>query len=106
MELTWEYAQLWQDNANEGKECYNEPCWSWDCGFKLDFDGSMVSVSSRFYSPSENHISNWNGELNVLIYDEVIATKYFECKTLDELRTEVEEFTKHIKNIIKSKLIF
>jgi hypothetical protein len=31
MELNWENAKAWEEKANEKKEIYDEPKWSWDC---------------------------------------------------------------------------
>lgn len=53
MELNWDNAS-WQEKVNDKKEIYDEPKWSWDCGFKLDFDGSLLSINSRFYPPHKN----------------------------------------------------
>lgn len=43
---SWELANRWQKDANANKSD-DEPRWSFDCGFKLDFDGSLLDVSSR-----------------------------------------------------------
>jgi hypothetical protein len=49
MELNWDNAKAWEEKANEKKEIFDEPKWSWDCNFKLDFDGSLLRVSSRIH---------------------------------------------------------
>ena len=104
MELTWDNAKVWEEQANEKKDIYDEPKWSWDCGFKLDFDGSLLRVSSRFYPPHKNAGNWWEGHVLILFLDEEIMRKDFKCDTLDELKTEVEKFTKHYSDGIKSRL--
>lgn len=104
MELTWDNAKVWEEQANEKKDIYDEPKWSWDCGFKLDFDGSLLRVSSRFYPPHKNAGNWWEGHVLILFLDEEIMRKDFKCDTLDELKTEVEKFAKHYSDGIKSRL--
>lgn len=42
-------ARSLADDRNEER---NSPVkWSWDCGLKLDYDGPILRVSSRFYPP-------------------------------------------------------
>lgn len=61
---SWEDARSWQDKANEDKGD-SEPLWSFDCGFKLDFDGGILRVSSRFYPPKTHYGSTWDGTVTV-----------------------------------------
>jgi len=94
IELTWGNANAWATLANAEKETYKEPEWSWDCGFKLDFDGSLLTVSSRFYPPHKNPDGmGWNGFVNVLFLGKEVIRKEFTRETLDELKKDVEEFT-------------
>lgn len=104
MELNWDNAKIWQDQANEKKEIPNEPKWEWDCNFKLDFDGSLLGISSRFYPPHYNNGDWWEGNTTVLFFGTKLLTKKFKCDTLDELKNEVEKFTKHYIGAIKAKL--
>lgn len=104
LHLTWNNARAWQENANLKKQAYDEPKWSWDCGFKLDFDGSLLRVSSRFYPPHKNSSNKWEGELSFLLFDQEIVNKQFKCDTVDQLREEVEGFVDHYRKIIKSRL--
>lgn len=104
MEINWENAKAWQEKANEKKEIYDEPKWSWDSGFKLDFDGSLLRVSSRFYPPHKNAGNWWEGNLVVKFLDEEIFKKEFKCDTLDELKIEVERFTKNYIGNVKARL--
>ena len=103
MELNWKNANDWEEKANEKKEVYNEPKWKWDCNFKLDFDGSLVSVRSRFYPPHKNEGNWWEGSFEVNVLGEVILTKEFKCDTLEELKGEVEKYKKHYVGILKSR---
>lgn len=104
MKLNWDDAYAWQEKANEKKEIINEPKWSWDCNFKLDFDGSLLSVSSRFYPPHKNAGDWWEGSVMVLLLGKEIIKKDFKSNTLDELKIEVEKYIKHYSSAIKSKL--
>jgi hypothetical protein len=103
MELNWDNAHLWQAKSNCNK-IEQEPKWSWDCGFKLDFDGELMSIESRFYPPHKNNVDKWQGGLRVILLGNEILEKTFECDTLEELKKEVEKFTKHYKEILKSRL--
>lgn len=104
MELNWDFARLWEANANEKKQIHNEPKWKWDRGFKLDFDGSLLSISSRFYPPHKNSGNWWEGDVQVYFLGDEILRKEFKTNTLDELKTAVEKFTKHYADAIKSRL--
>jgi len=89
----WDEAHEWADRANkEGSES-EVPFWSWDCGFKLNFDGPLVSVSSRFYPPRSHYGPSWDGSVYISVLDKVIIEKHFDCPTLDDLRKAVETFT-------------
>lgn len=78
--------------------------WSFDCGFKLDFDGSLLNVSSRFYPPKTHYGDRWDGECSIYLMDEVVASKKIKTKTLKELKREVEQFVKkQISKIFSDK---
>lgn len=104
MELIWDNAWAWQNRANEHKDIYDEPKWNWDCGFKLDFDGSLLRVSSRFYPPHKNKGNWWEGAVTVVFLDEEIMRKEFKCDTLDELKDEVEKFKNHYAKAIRTRM--
>lgn len=105
MELTWENAKAWKEKANETKESYGEPKWSWDCNFKLDFDGSLLRISSRFYPPHKNAGNFWEGTVTVIFLDDTeILKNEFKCDSLTELQSEVEKFTKEYSESIKARL--
>lgn len=42
----WDAAYKWQEQANKHNRLIK---WSWDCGLKLDYDGDVCRISSRFY---------------------------------------------------------
>lgn len=104
-ELDWDFAMFWEAKANEKKEIHNEPKWKWDCGFKLDFDGSLLSISSRFYPPHKNIGNFWEGTVQVYFLDDEILRKEFKTDTLDELKVEVEKFVKHYAGAIKGRIV-
>jgi hypothetical protein len=104
MILNWDNANSWEEKANEKKEIFDEPKWKWDCNFKLDFDGSLLSISSRFYPPNKNKGDWWEGAVTVRFLEEQILVKKFSCGSLDELKKEVEKFTNHYADSIKSRL--
>lgn len=104
MELNWDNAKAWQDAANAQKE-FDEPKWRWDCSFKLDFDGPILSVSSRFYPPHKNIAGGWEGDVKISVFGQLVMKKSFKCATLDQLKKEVEAFVAHYKNIVISRLI-
>lgn len=103
MELNWDNAKIWQEKANKNK-VDNEPKWDFDCNFKLDFDGELLSIESRFYPPALHYGDKWDGVLRVKLLGNVILEKKFECNALEELKKQVEKFTEHYKCVIKSKL--
>ena len=103
-ELNWATAKAWEEKANDKKEIPDEPKWSWDCNFNLDFDGSLLKVSSRFYPPHKNVGNWWKGAFVIKFLGEEILRKEFKCDTLDELKIEVEKFTKHYAGAIKARL--
>ncbi len=92
---SWAYMRAWITVANEEKDNGCEPEWSLDCGRRLDFDGPLIRVSSRFFPPAESD-PGWNGIVNICFFDDRITFKSFECNTLEELKREVEGYKKKI----------
>lgn len=95
---SYDEAHKWEDEVNRNKDKNHEPSWAFDCGFKLDFDGPILDVSSRFYPPKTHYGAKWDGIVNILLLGKKIIKKEFECDTLDQLRNEVETY---LKDIIK-----
>lgn len=88
---SWEQANAWEDAANEPKSDY-VPHWKFDCGFKLDFDGGLLDVSSRFYPPKDGYGPKWDGKLVITLAGDMLVVQEFECDTLDQLKAEVEAY--------------
>lgn len=97
-------ADEWAEDVNGEREKYSDPMWRWDCGFKLDFDGPLVRVSSRFYPPKSHYGPTWDGSVTIMIGDFDIIDKKFDCKTLEELRVEVEKYVGEIKSKLQDFL--
>lgn len=89
----WEDAYNWQDKSNENT-IHESMEWSWDCGFKLDFDGSLLRVVSRFYPPKEYRGKCWNGSISFYVFDEEVKEEDFKADTLDQLKEDVELYVK------------
>jgi hypothetical protein len=89
----WEAAYKWQEKANEEDGLIK---WSWDCGLKLDYDGDVCRISSRFYPPhkSSDEYRKYHGTISVMIGDaeEYLHEYEIEAETLDELQKLVEEY--------------
>lgn len=97
--MNWDDAQKWVDAANEGKGPeYSEPRWSWDCGFKLDYDGGLLRVSSRLYPVSENI---FDGSVSFCIGDDTIFNREFSGKHIDNIKEEVEKYVRAVTGNIK-----
>jgi len=91
--IDWDEAKKWQENANKDSNGdWERPEWKWDCGFKLDYDGAILRISSRFYPPKTHYGKTWDGTVTVCIFDKEIKEQKFDCKTLNELKHEVEKY--------------
>jgi hypothetical protein len=97
----WDDAKLVQEQLNEHKGKY-EPLWSFDCGFKLDYDGPIISIGSRFYPPKTHYGETWDGKVHVYLMGKEIAVQAFDCLTLDELKTQVETYDQSIMREIEA----
>lgn len=98
---SWDLAHAWVDDANEDKIDEQEPLWAFDCGLKLDFDGPLLHVASRFYPPGPLGGYSWDGGVEVYLGDEVLESKEFDCPTLIALRSEVEAYVKDVNRRLK-----
>jgi hypothetical protein len=101
---SWDDARSWEESANDKRED-TDITWSFDCNFKLDFDGSLISVSSRFYPPSYNNNRGWEGKVDLYCGNAKISTKDFFEGSLDTLRGSVEAYIKGKKMDILRLLI-
>lgn len=86
--VTWKEAEAWCTVSNSNPDNIEQPEWSFDCGFKLDFDGPIVSVSSRFYPPGmfDEHPDTWEGDATLMVLDKAVAIRTFEAGSIDQLR--------------------
>jgi len=94
-------ANAWADNANVDSLEFT-PQWGFDCGFKLDFDGPILGVTSRFYPPTEFYGHFWDGTVTVLLMGKEIKEKKIIAKTLDELKVKVDNYVKEIVSSLGS----
>lgn len=101
---SWDDANVWTENANAHRESYEVPTWRFDCGFKLDFDGPIVRASSRFYPPKDGYGPKWDGTVSIIVVDNEVSEKAFECDTLDELRAEVEAYVDEQTRLIHERI--
>jgi hypothetical protein len=96
----WDAAHKWQEQANKEDNLIK---WSWDCGLKLDYDGDVCRISSRFYPPhkSSSEYGKYHGTISVMIGDaeEYLHEHKVEADTLDELKKIVEEYVS--KTLVK-----
>ncbi|NRB62859.1 MAG: hypothetical protein HRU40_07500 [Saprospiraceae bacterium] len=101
----WELAYKWCDKRNYNLE--EAIKWSFDCGFKLDFDGNLLSVFSRFYPPHKSHedYGKWHGSVTFHLLGDEIHKEEIEANTLDEIADFTENYVKskieELKPIIK-----
>ena len=96
----WNEAKIW---INEYEKYYQDE-WSFDCGFKLDFDGGIVSILSRFYPPKSFYGKTWDGNSTVFVKGKEVVCKKFDCETFQELVKHVELFYTEIENKCLSAL--
>ena len=93
----WDAAYKWQENVNVEGSLIK---WSWDCGLKLDYDGDVCRISSRFYPPHKSSVGygKYHGTITVTIIDAIegIHKHEVEADTLDELQKTVENYVSKI----------
>jgi hypothetical protein len=106
---SYEEANSWADKVNEqNKNRDNKggwgqiPKWSFDCGFKLDYDGPVVGISSRFFPPKTHYGPKWDGGVSVFVFGKLVAKKQFEEDDIEKLRKEVEKYVRGIAKKIKN----
>lgn len=102
----WDQANEIEFNLNGKKERdeIEGPSWRFDCGFKLDYDGPLISVSSRFYPPKTGYGATWDGGVTIFILGKPVDIKKFDCPTLDELKNQVDQYvTDFVSKIVLVK---
>ena len=102
---SWEQFYKWVDDANKDKEEHEEPMWGTDCNFKLDFDGPLVCISSRFYPSANYYGPTWDGRVSLYVGSQEILEKKFDYPTFAELVKAVEVYVESLRTEIKSALI-
>lgn len=103
----WDEAKLIEEKLNAGKdEDEPQPRWKFDCGFKLDFDGELIRVSSRFYPPKTHYGATWDGTVSIYFLDKEVSEKKFDCATLEELHKQVEEYVDSIKESVGEAILW
>lgn len=107
---SWEQAFEIQKRLNGGEDIKDgkkdsKPYWRFDCGFKLDYDGPLITVSSRFYPPKNHYGPKWDGGVTIFLLKEEISQKEFEAPDIFELERQVREYVdgvvKKLKEVIK-----
>lgn len=98
-------AYNWADERNKNLSCVGR--WSWDCGFKLDYDGSIFSISSRFYPPYRQNVGElfWNGTVSIIKGNDCIHEKKFKEYGLNLLAEKVENYVNIILGRIEKLII-
>ena len=97
---SYEEFYKWVDEANENKDEYYEPKWNTDCGYKLDFDGPLISISSRFYPPKTHYGPTWDGNVTVYLLGNELEKKHFDKPTFKELVSDVHDYIKSLSTRI------
>ena len=102
---SYDEADKWAENANKDSNgSWERPEWSFDCGYKLDYDGAILRVTSRFYPPKTHYGETWDGTVTVCIFDKKVHKEKFDCKTLEELRQKVEEYVLGLRSKIEATI--
>ena len=102
----YKQADAWAEQANgEIEGDWEAPMWKWDCGFKLDYDGSLLWVSSRFYPPKTHYGDTWDGRVTINFGEKEIQEKKFDCKTLEELKVAVENYVGEVRAKLEALLV-
>lgn len=103
--LDWDYAYEWQEKVNQDKNKYESVIWNWDCGFKLDYDGPILRISSRFYPIGLRSNTSWDGNVSIMFGTDKIHEKQFISESLDELKISVETYVENITNCLNNIII-
>ena len=100
----WDAAYKWQQDANGQNKNAGVVDWVWDCGLKLDYDGSLCSISSRFYPPHKSHedFGKYSGIVCLVLGDFEIHEHSIEASTLDELQLKTENYVHELIGKVES----
>lgn len=101
--MKYEQQSVWAEQANKDKEGeFQNPRWSWDCGSKLDFDGGLLRICSRFYSIGVDDVRD--GSMAFYIGDEEIFSREFSSRHIDVLRADVEAYESTVRKNVTELL--
>ena len=95
----WDQAKILEQYLNANRQT-DDLEWKFDCGFKLDFDGGLLTISSRFYPPKTHGGVTWDGDVSIYFSGNEIHRKAFDCETLEQLKESVDAHVDGIKNKI------
>jgi len=103
---TFEEHIEWVEKANTGKDedCIHQPMWGTDCGFKTDYDGPLVYVSSRFYPPKSHYGPKWDGAISIMLFDDEIIRQEIEADSFEDLVKKTESFVQSFIGKLKLSL--
>lgn len=100
--MNWDKAYAWADEANKDKDIEEiQPRWSWDCGLKLDYDGGLLRISSRFYQSREDI---FDGSVSFYIGDNEIFNREFSSRHIDILKKDVEEYVNKVRKNVETTI--
>jgi len=97
-----EEIESWIETVNKDKDPQSGPYWACDYGLKLDFDGPLVRVNSRFYTVRRKDKKTWEGEVQILLLYTELARKAFKADTKEKLRELVEEYIDTVANTLSA----
>ncbi len=108
--LNWDIAQQIVNKLNQVDDeedlQSNSAKWSFDCGFKLDFDGGLIIVSSRFYPEKVNETIQWSGNLYIRnCFANLLIQKEIKSESLTDLKVQVDKIIKDCVEKINKALI-
>jgi len=98
----WKVAPVFLDQLNNSNEDWL-PQFSFDCNFKLDFDGALLNVSSRFrrYYHEETNKFGWSGNVGIYNFDDEyenkIIDKEFDAPDIDSLNEQLTDYFNRMK---------
>lgn len=92
----------WDDPEMNYNDYYRghhyRPVYTWDCSFKLDFDGPILSLSTRFYGPNKNGKgTGWEGDVCIVSEEDDIIRIPVQGATLNEVTKEAEAIYQEYK---------
>jgi len=96
----WEVAPHFLEKLNDETPEWL-PNFSFDCNFKLDFDGGLLTVSSRFrrYYIDETNKFGWSGNVSVYNFDvfdfqqkNEIINKEFDAPDIEALKDQLTDY--------------